>query len=80
MGRRQAHFSHEINDAYAEGWDARDSGMSAAINPYKLIIDAADKRKQTRARRKVQKRDIELWLRGWQDRDLELEQEKRGVI
>ena len=71
MGRRKAHHTHEINDAYAEGWDARmlwRLGRPLPANPYviKPVVGALlAKKKQSVGKRTTRCRDAEQWQQGW---------------
>ena len=68
MGRRKAHHTHEVGDAYAEGWAAHERWNlrdPKPINPYSTIVASANKAKQSLARRESQQHEIELWDRGW---------------
>lgn len=70
MGRRKSHHTHEVGDAYAEGWAAHenwDERGPKPLNPYALVVEAANKAKQSAARRASQQREIELWDEGWND-------------
>jgi hypothetical protein len=72
-GRRKPHHTHEINDAYAEGWDARmewHSGLDKPENPYGLTPVV---RKQSEARQSAHHLDSEQWQEGWNDCDLDLD-------
>ena len=78
MGRRKAHHTHEVGDAYAEGWAARerwDSKRSKPLNPYRLAVELANKAKQSTARQESQQREVELWQEGWEDCDADYEKD-----
>jgi hypothetical protein len=80
VGRRKAHHTHEIGDAYAEGWAARKRWLPGGIkppNPYRLAIAAANKAKQTPARRETQQREVGQWDNGWEDCEEDI---KRGDL
>lgn len=71
MGRRKSHHTHEINDAFAQGWDARFAwrpNQPKPINPYALA-DETRLRKQSDARREVSCFDREQWQLGWDECD-----------
>ena len=68
-GRRKAHHTHEVTDAYAEGWDARRAwrrGSPEPENPYENVPEALT-RKRSEARRELQSHDAVLWREGWVD-------------
>lgn len=72
MGRRKAHHTHEVGDAYAEGWAARARWNSKApkpSNPYRIVVEFANKAKQSTARQQSQQREVGLWEDGWNDCD-----------
>lgn len=84
-GRRRHHHTHEINDPYAEGWDARDRIFMAELaraaghtqieapmigNPYRFHLNKL----QDDARVKIQIRAAELWDQGWTDRETEVDE------
>lgn len=80
-GREKPHHSHEINDAYSEGWDARmrwRAGKAPPVNPYAHALDLTmPVKKQSLAREAALERDILQWQEGWNDCDLDL---KRGDL
>lgn len=70
-GRHKSHHTHEVNDAYADGWDARaawTAGQPKPANPYTVV----GARKQSDARYCAQQREITQWETGWTDCDLDL--------
>jgi hypothetical protein len=78
MGRRKAHHTHEVGDAYAEGWAARekyDLDGVTSVNPYRLTVEFANKAKQSRARQESQQREIALWDEGWAACDADYEKD-----
>ena len=78
MGRRKAHHTHEVGDAYAEGWAAReqwDSNIDKPSNPYRLAVEFANKAKQSTARQESQERAVALWEEGWADCDADYEKD-----
>ena len=71
-GRKKAHHTHEINDAYAEGWDARTQwrlGRPLPVNPYKPKIIphvlGMPRKKQSVGKRTTRQRDEDQWQQGW---------------
>jgi hypothetical protein len=75
MSRRKAHHTHEVGDAYAEGWTARekwDSRRPKPANPYRLTVETANKAKQSVARQASQRREVDLWDAGWTDCETDL--------
>lgn len=75
-GRRKPHHTHEVNDAYADGWDAylrwfEHPNQPKPINPYGLTSEV-QLRKQSDDRRAVHDRDVDQWQRGWEDCELDL--------
>ena len=80
MGRRKPHHTHEIGDAYAEGWAARRAwtrGFKRPANPYEAIVAIANKAKQSEARQATQLREVQQWTDGWNDCEEDL---RRGDL
>jgi hypothetical protein len=75
-GRKKPHHTHEINDAYAEGWDARmlwRPGVVAIKNPYVMEVVVVPAHKQSAARNSAQRLDAQQWQEGWDDCNTDLE-------
>jgi hypothetical protein len=73
-GRHKSHHTHEVNDAYADGWDARAgwetrrTGNPEApepLNPY--VLDEEQSHKLSATRFEAQRREAVQWLNGWRD-------------
>jgi hypothetical protein len=70
VSRRKSHHTHEVGDAYAEGWTARQQwNVNAAKppNPYRITVELANKAKQSGARQASQLREVTQWDQGWLD-------------
>lgn len=79
-GRKKPHHTHEIGDAYAEGWAARRPWNPACVkpeNPYRVQVNLANVAKQSEQRRRTQQLEIEQWDAGWRDCEIDL---KRGDL
>lgn len=66
-GRRKPHYTHEINDAYAEGWDARRKWPRGAPPPPNPYVAPTRIRKPPDDRKAAQQRDLVGWQEGWND-------------
>jgi len=74
-GRRKPHHTHEIGDAYAEGWAARRQWRPTRPkieNPYRIQVSLANVAKQSVRRRETQQLEIEQWDAGWDDCGIDL--------
>jgi hypothetical protein len=74
VGRRKSHHTHEVTDAYAEGWDARLAQAPNVLlpaNPYDSLPPLPT-RKQSEERSAARSRDADLWRDGWADCELDL--------
>jgi hypothetical protein len=77
-GRRKPHHTHEINDAYAEGWDARTAWHSSQPKPMNPFVAPTQLvRKQSEGRQSTQRLDVEQWQGGWDDCEIDI---KRGDL
>jgi len=81
--QRKAHHSHEITDAFAEGWDARERALNneTVPNPYRVEMLAIADKGTKRAKRMVaaRVRDVELWDQGWTEADEAIKDGKKLV-
>lgn len=61
-GHKKSHHSHEVNDAYSEGWDAHKIALpgTGPVNPYRMNLED-----RTLKQVAAQERDAELWDEGW---------------
>jgi hypothetical protein len=70
--QRKLHHSHEITDAFAEGWDAREAALpnTAGVNPYRSELEVLELQNNKRAKRQIKalRREVELWDQGWSER------------
>jgi hypothetical protein len=69
-GRRKSHHTHEVGDAYAEGWNERlrwSGSGDPPGNPYQRVVRIANTAKQSPARRATQQREVVQWNEGWED-------------
>jgi hypothetical protein len=76
VGRRKGHHTSEVGDPYAEGWEARDRSPTGGLtpsNPYQFVVDVANVRKQSARVQSAQRKNAELWMLGWRDRDGEVQ-------
>lgn len=77
-GRHKAHHTHEVSDAFADGWDARlqwQPGKPEPANPFD--VPPGSPRKQSEVRQRARQREILQWAMGWQECDADM---RRGDL